>query len=115
VNRDELIPILAERLASAGSDAWLTRLDEAGIPSAPIRDVRAALDSPQAQALGSVVPLSHPELGRVDQVAPPFHLAETPAAVRMPPPLLGEQADEILAEAGFDAAAIAALRRDGIV
>ncbi|NJD29260.1 MAG: CoA transferase, partial [Chloroflexi bacterium] len=114
-NREALIPILAAQFAGAPSADWLARLDEAAIPCAPIRDVRQALDSAQAQALGSVVPVRHPVLGRVDQVAPPFHLAATPAMVRLPPPLAGEQADEILAEAGYDRAAIAELRRSGVV
>ncbi len=115
VNRGQLIPIIAERLASAASATWLERLDEAGVPCAPIRDVREALDSPQSRALGSVVQMTHPELGRVDQVAPPFRLAATPAAVRTPPPLIGEQTDEILTEAGYDPAAIDELRRGGVV
>jgi crotonobetainyl-CoA:carnitine CoA-transferase CaiB-like acyl-CoA transferase len=114
-HRAELIPRLAAQLATQGTAAWLALLDEAAIPCAPIRDVREALDSPQARANGSVVELTHPSLGRVDQVAPPFRLAATPASVRTPPPLAGEQADEILAEAGFDGPAIERLRAEGIV
>jgi crotonobetainyl-CoA:carnitine CoA-transferase CaiB-like acyl-CoA transferase len=115
VNRRDLIPILVERIAAASSAAWLARFAEAGIPCAPILDVREALATPQVEALGTVVPLSHEDLGPVDQVGPPFHLAATPATVRTPPPLVGEQTDEILAEAGYDPAAIAELRAGGVV
>ncbi|HSL97878.1 MAG TPA: CoA transferase [Candidatus Deferrimicrobiaceae bacterium] len=114
-HRDELIPRLARRFATEPTATWLARLDEAAVPCAPIRDVREALDSAQARALGSVVELAHPELGRVDQVAPPFRLAATPAAIRTPPPLVGEHSDEILAEAGYDAPAIARLRAEGVI
>jgi crotonobetainyl-CoA:carnitine CoA-transferase CaiB-like acyl-CoA transferase len=113
--RDELVRILAERFATAGSAAWLGRLDEAGIPAGPILDVVAAFASPQALALGSRVPLEHATLGRVDQVGIPFELAETPATIRLPPPLLGEHTDEILREADYDVRAIARLRELGIV
>jgi crotonobetainyl-CoA:carnitine CoA-transferase CaiB-like acyl-CoA transferase len=113
--RDELIPILAERFATAESATWLARLEEAGIPAGPILDVGEALASPQAAALGSRVPLVHPTLGRVDQVGIPFELAGTPAAVRLPPPLLGEHTDEILREAGYDPPAIDRLRALGVV
>jgi crotonobetainyl-CoA:carnitine CoA-transferase CaiB-like acyl-CoA transferase len=113
--RAELIPILAERFATDTTAVWLDRLDAAGIPAGPILSVAEALASPQAQALGSRVPLEHPELGRVDQVGIPFELASTPASIRLAPPLLGEHTDEILAEAGYDASAIANLRALGVV
>jgi crotonobetainyl-CoA:carnitine CoA-transferase CaiB-like acyl-CoA transferase len=48
-------------------------------------------------------------------VAPPFELSATPATVRTPPPLLGEHGAEVLAELGYDDAAIAALRADGVI
>ena len=113
--RDELIPILAERFATADSASWLARLDEAGIPAGPILDVAEAFASSQATALGSRVPLEHAALGRVDQVGIPFELAGTPATVRLPPPLLGEHTDEILGEAGYDRDAIDRLRNLGVV
>ncbi|MEO5704751.1 MAG: CoA transferase [Candidatus Limnocylindrales bacterium] len=114
-HRDELIPILAVRFAEESSAAWLARLDDAGIPAGPILDLPAAFGSPQATALGSRVPLEHPVLGRVDQVGIPFELSSTPAAIRTPPPLLGEHTDEILAEAGYEAHEIARLRDISVI
>lgn len=114
-HRDELIPILAARFTTEPSETWLARLDDAGIPAGPILDLPAALDSPQARALGSRVRLEHPALGRVDQVGFPFELSATPAAIRTPPPLLGEHTDEVLAELGYDEAARASLRRAGVI
>lgn len=38
-----------------------------------------------------------------------------PATIRMAPPLLGEHSDAVLAELGYDAAGVAALREKGIV
>ena len=42
-------------------------------------------------------------------------MSETPGRVETPPPGLGEHTDEVLRGLGYDAAAIAALRRDGAV
>ena len=42
-------------------------------------------------------------------------LSRTPPRVRSGAPALGAHNDEVLREAGFDAAAIAALRRDGVI
>ena len=81
----------------------------------PILDLPAAFSSPQAVALGARVPLHHPALGAVDQVGIPFELSGTPASIRTPPPLLGEQGDEILAELGYSAGEIGDLRAAGVV
>ncbi len=114
-HRAELIPILGARLGTEGSAPWLERLDAAGIPCGPILDVVEAFDSPQARAIGARIPVRHPVLGPVDQVASPFHLAGDPGGVRQPPPLLGEHSREILSEAGYSTAEIDRLAADGVI
>jgi len=47
-------------------------------------------------------------------VAPPFHLSRTPATVRTPPPLLGDDAEGILSELGYETGEIAELRGAGV-
>jgi crotonobetainyl-CoA:carnitine CoA-transferase CaiB-like acyl-CoA transferase len=53
--------------------------------------------------------------GRMRYVRHPTRAAATPASLRRPPPRLGEHTDAILAEVGFDAPEIVALRSAGAV
>jgi crotonobetainyl-CoA:carnitine CoA-transferase CaiB-like acyl-CoA transferase len=114
-HRDDLRPILAERMAGDTSAAWLERLTAAEVPCGPINDVLAALALPQAQAREMDVTVDHPVLGTIRQVGLPFKLSATPATIRLPPPLLGEQSDEILAELGYEPADVADLHARGVV
>ena len=63
----------------------------------------------------AVVETSHPVLGLVRQVSSPFALGATPAAVRTPPPLLGEHTAEILAGLGYGPEEVERLRAAGTV
>jgi crotonobetainyl-CoA:carnitine CoA-transferase CaiB-like acyl-CoA transferase len=114
-HRDLLRPLLAERFATATTAAWLALLEAAEVPCGPINDLLEAFASPQARAREMVVEVEHPRLGPVRQVGVPFKLAATPASIRSAPPLLGEHADEILAELGYDPTTIARLRLDGVI
>ena len=114
-NREALRPLIAGRLASEPTATWLARLTGAEVPAGRINDLAEALATPQVAARELVVDVEHPVLGTLRQVGPPFELHATPAVVRTPPPLLGEQTDEILAELGYSSADIARLRDEGVV
>ncbi len=114
-NRDALRELIADRLAGLGSSSWLARLRAADVPAGEIRDVRAAFEAPSADALHSVRTMEHPALGRIRQAAPAATFSATPATVRLPPPLAGEQRDEILAQLGFGAEESVRLRADGVL
>lgn len=114
-HRAGLRPLLAERFAARSSAEWLQRLDAAEVPCGPINDVAAAFATPQARARATRVQVEHPRLGRVDQVGIPFTLSGTPATIRTPPPLAGEQADEILDELGYSPDEIEQLRSAGVI
>ncbi len=94
---------------------WLERLEAAEVPCGPINDLLTALSTDQVRARDMVVEVDHPRLGRLRQLGIPFKLAATPATIRTAPPLLGEHADEVLAELGYDAAEIDRLRSDGVI
>ena len=114
-NRATLRPIIGERIGADSTAVWLDRLEVAEVPCGPINDVLEAFGTDQARAREMVVDIDHPRLGPVRQVGLPFKLSATPGSIRSAPPLLGEHTDEILAELGFDPAAIADLRAAGAI
>jgi formyl-CoA transferase len=53
--------------------------------------------------------------GKINLVAQPILLSRTPSRLAAPPPELGEHTEEVLAELGYDAGAVADLRSRQIV
>jgi len=115
LHRDALRSLLAKRFARRSSRDWIAALEAADVPCGAINDVLAAFATPAARAGRMRVAVTHPKLGAVDQVAPPFVLSRTPARIRTAPPLLGEDSDAILGELGYSADEIARLRHSGVI
>jgi hypothetical protein len=114
-NRDTLIPLIIEVLAGRGCAEWTERLNEAGVPAGPVNTVPAALEDPQVVAREMVTEIEHPVAGTVKMLGSPVKLSAQPAAVRRPPPVLGQHTGEILAEAGYSPAEITDLRAAGVI
>jgi len=112
-NRDALVAELEPTLATRTADAWIEALLAAGVPAAPILGYDEALVSEQAQARNMVMEMEHPVEGTIRQLGFPVKLHGTPQQLRRPPPLLGQHTEEIMREAGCDAAAIERLRAAG--
>jgi crotonobetainyl-CoA:carnitine CoA-transferase CaiB-like acyl-CoA transferase len=81
----------------------------------PVLRLDEVVRDPQLTGRGLFTEVEHPKAGTVPQVAFPVQMSATPARVTVPPPELGEHTDDVLRELGYEPAAIAALRRDGVV
>jgi glutaryl-CoA transferase len=115
-HREALTADLERLLVTRPADDWLAALEPAGVPCAPINDLAQVFADPQVRHRALRVDVPHPVAGAVPLVANPIRLSETPIEYAAAPPLLGEHTDEILRERlGFDPAAIADLRRRGVV
>ncbi len=114
-HRDELRPLIAERLAARPTRDWAAALDAAEVPFGAVADVLAAFDSPEADALDMSVEIEHPSLGVIRQAGVPLRFETTPGAIRTAPPLLGEHTDEVLRALGYRGPEIDLLRDTGVV
>ena len=109
-NLEPLVKTLQTTFGSRDTAHWLGVLDEAGVPCGPINDLAAAYDHPQLKARKMVVELDHPSAGVTRHIDVSVKLSDTPGAIRLPAPMLGQHTDEVLAEYGYSSEEIAALR-----
>jgi crotonobetainyl-CoA:carnitine CoA-transferase CaiB-like acyl-CoA transferase len=114
-NIDARLELTQKVLRTDTSAAWLERLEAADVPCAPVLKRRDVIDHPQVVESGILVETDHPHAGRLRQARPAARFSETPAGVRFGGPRLGEHGEEILAEAGYAAAEIDALRTAGVL
>ena len=115
-NRSVLIPLLKKLTVERSTADWISTLEALAVPCGPINTLADVFADPQVQARGLKVTVPHPIAGQLPLVASPMKLSATPVDYRLPPPMLGEHTDDILAATlGLDAAAIARLRADGVV
>ena len=108
-HRDELIPLVAERLRTEPSAYWLERLTAVAVPVAPVQDLRAVAEHEQTRAVGIVS-----ELEGLRTLGLPLSLDGARLRHDRPPPRLGEHTREVLAEAGFSEADVARLVDGGV-
>ena len=112
----EALAAAIDAVMAGGTKAeWTARLAAAGVPVGPVHSLAEALAHPQTLARGMVVDLVHPQAGATKAIGCPLHFSATPTQITRPAPLLGEHTREVLAEYGYDDAAIDALIADGVV
>ncbi|MET8202856.1 CaiB/BaiF CoA transferase family protein [Micromonospora taraxaci] len=91
-NREELRPLLVERLAKRTTDEWFRDLLAAGVPCAPINTIDGGVALAEELGLDPVV-----AVGDVPGVRNPITFSDTPARYELPPPGLDEHGEEIRA------------------
>lgn len=113
VNAAERLTLVGQLLAKGNSTDWLTRLDAADVPCAPVLTRAQVIEDPQVVNNKLIETFEQPGLGQVRQARPAARFAETPAAIGGPAPRIGEHTKDVLAELGYDGAEIANLISSG--
>jgi crotonobetainyl-CoA:carnitine CoA-transferase CaiB-like acyl-CoA transferase len=112
----ELDAIICAWSATFEASALLAHMEENGVPAGRVYRAPDMLVDPQFAAREAIVDVPHPTFAnlKMQNVFPKF--SETPGEVRWPGPALGAHNDEVWGGLlGLDAAARAALARDGVI
>lgn len=113
--REEVNAKIAEHIKRGSTEHWYRVFEEVGIWYSPVNDYADIEDDPQLEANGSIMTFEHPRAGKVRLLAHPVRYDEQSLPVRLMPPALGEQTEEVLKELDYDRDTIAALAEKGII
>lgn len=112
----ELDAAVADWFAGMPADAVLAAAEREGVPLARVNDVAGARRDPQLTARGAFVRLPDPDLGSLPApCAVPRVMGAEPLPAPRTGPAVGEHNAQVWSALGLDAAAIDALRRDGVI
>jgi crotonobetainyl-CoA:carnitine CoA-transferase CaiB-like acyl-CoA transferase len=113
-NDGALRAIIEEVLAEADDKTWEARLTAADVPCSRVWTIPEIVSHPQLAHRDVLQRLETP-YGELTFVGSGFRLGHGGGSIERPPQLPGADAGDILAEAGYSEADIAAIRRDGVI
>ncbi len=114
-NRDSLIPEIEAKTRTQITEHWIARLEQAGVPCAPIHDYSQVFNDPHLLAREFFWDAPHPTLGSIRQLGNPVRLSAVPPRRDRAAPRLGEDSAAVLTELGHGQDRIADLMRRGVI
>lgn len=104
--RDEIMPVIRQRLAELSKAELMAKLEHTGLPFAPIATPEDLIDDPQLNA-GGLVEVTLADGRTAKLPALPVAFGDTRMGLRRDLPKAGQDLAEVLADCGYDAEAIA--------
>ena len=114
-NYDALNEQLAPIFRAGKREDWLRRLIAKDVPAAPINSLDEVFADPQVKSYGFPIEVEHPQMGKMQLIGNAVDMSRTPPSIDCPPPMLGEQTEEVLRGLGLDANTIENLRAKGAI
>ena len=114
---EEKQAMIARKMKEKTAQEWEDYLQSKHVPAARVRPLHETLQDPHLKHRRMLHRHENvPGVGKAVTVPlQAFKFAHDGASIERPPPRLGEHTDEILASVGYDADAIAAMRKSGSV
>ncbi|UFZ04292.1 CoA transferase [Bradyrhizobium ontarionense] len=114
-NRATLRSIIADIIATDRVEAWISRMNRAGVPVGRVRTVEQAFNAPEVRARGRICRIPHAAAGWIPNIETAITMQTTPAVEPKAAPRLGEHTIAVLREKlGYDEKDIDALRVAGV-
>ena len=114
-NRTLMIKLIGTIISTQPLAYWEKRLVENEVPCSPVNTIDKVVQQPQVHARDMVQEMKLDGLGMMSMAGLPIKFSESPGAIRLPPPRLGQHTAEILAESGYSPDQIAELARSGAI
>jgi formyl-CoA transferase/CoA:oxalate CoA-transferase len=115
-NRGVLEPLLDGVFRQRPVAEWIERLQGAGVPASPTRNLQDVVEHPQSAVRGMFPTLHHATAGLHRVTGTPVKLSETPGSPGLPAPRLGEHSAAVLEQLlGLDHAAVTELAGRGVI
>ena len=115
-NKDALLEIIAQILATDDRDTWIEKLHANGAPVGAINELNDALTNDFIKERGITESLPHPLVGSVPNLKSPVRMSETPVRAATAAPMHAEHTADILSSVlGYDLTRIETLRKGGAV
>lgn len=116
VNRDTLIPMIAEILKNQDAAYWLSALEAAGVPAGPINMIDQAFAEPQAIARCMTQAAQRDGEPEYRYAPHPVKYSRTPIGEMKAPPQLGAHTNDVLKDLlNMDEQRLKALRASGVI
>jgi crotonobetainyl-CoA:carnitine CoA-transferase CaiB-like acyl-CoA transferase len=119
LQRPKLLATLRERLQDRSAAELAARMEQAGLPFAPIRRPEDLYDDEHLLATGGLADVRLPDGTRAGETVKttllPFTLGGERLGVRLDPPVLGAHSQELLRSVGLADAEIEALKANAVV
>ncbi len=110
-NRAVITEVMGAWMAARTNAEAIAEMEAARVPAGTVYDLDQVLDDPQVAARELLQYVDYPDAPKPVPLAnTAVRLSKTPGGIRHRAPMLGEHTDEVLAEIGYSADQVAALR-----
>lgn len=114
-DRDKLYSIIAPALEKQTTEYWLEQFQAEGFWCAKVNSYPEVVEDPQVVHNNIIKTITHPKAGEIKVIGAPIEFSETPATIRLAPPVLGEHTDEVLLEMGYSKERLEELKTEGVI